>query len=166
MKFAFNSILISFLVTILLGCGGPKASADQTTGMVSEAPESPVSSGIESLDEFLDDFEKATLEHNASTLFNFFDKEYKTEQWDKLLNKNTDTFLSKFFSNNEVEIEKPRIDYKQITGIVRKSFVMNGSYVLVNYTVMQGKINVSLQITVFNKLEKGVLRYSIYGPIG
>ncbi|MCC6818266.1 MAG: hypothetical protein IT245_05205 [Bacteroidia bacterium] len=163
-----STIIICLSALFLFACGGTKSTSSNNTDNVQEQVSNvnQLSSGIESLDEFLSDFESATLAHNSTTIFTFLDKDYKKEQWGILLKNNTDTFLCKFYSNNLTENNQPKIDYKKITRIVRKSFFMNSSYILVNYSIGQGNISVDLQLTVFSKLDKGVLRYSIYGPIG
>lgn len=172
-------IIVLALATLLFAitsCSGTKTAAktsnESKTRSVPTAESKPIlagsklSSNIASLDLFLDGFESATLTHNPSNILTYLDKAYKKEQWETYLDKNTDSFFNKFYSNNQMVKGKPAIDYKTISKITRLKFNYQVSYTIVTYLVEAEGKKIELDLTVFSKLEKGELKYSIYGPIG
>lgn len=160
---AIGLLLFLFAMT---SCGGSKATSKSTETSQASVPVNKVSSNIPAMDAFLDAFEEATLAHNSVSILDFLNKGYKKDQLDGFCNKNTDSFLNKFYSNNQVENGKPLIPYKSITKITRVKFYFQNNYQLVTYKIEAGNKQVEIQLTVFSQLEKGELKFSLYGPVG
>lgn len=169
-NFKYLQPLILLFLTALLfaitSCGNTKtvAKAEQTAAPVPQV--NKISSNIKTLDVFLDGFEAATMSHNPSNILGYLDKAYKKEQWENYLNKNTDSFLNKFYSNNQLTDGSPTIQYKSISKITRTKFNYQNAYMIVTYIVEAGNRRVEMDLTVFSRLNKGELTYTIYGPIG
>lgn len=162
-------IIVVFLIALLFGitsCGDTKALAKSEKTATPVPQTKKISSNIQTLDVFLDGFETATMSHNPSNILAYLDKAYKKEQWETYLNKNTDSFLNKFYSNNQLSEGKSTIQYKSISSITRTKFNYQNSYMIVTYVVEAGDKRVELELTVFSRLNKGELTYTIYGPIG
>jgi hypothetical protein len=126
------------------------------------------STGVESLDQFLSGFESAVLSHNAAQVLNYLDKDYKKEQYEKQMKFNTDSFMNAFFSSYQMEKSSYKILFNKITKISRtEAKVLAGTYTIysVTYTVWTGSISQSIVVSVFSRLDKGVLKHSIYGPV-
>lgn len=124
------------------------------------------STGVESLDQFLSGFESAVLSHNAAQVLNYLDKDYKKDQYEKQMKFNADSFMNAFFSNNQLVQGTYKIGFKNITKIIRTDSKMLAGYYTVTYTIMAGKLSETLALTVFTRLDKGVLKHAIYGPVG
>lgn len=165
----FQLLLVIGLILFLFAmtsCGGPKETTKAPTASESKTPSTKVSSNIPSLDNFLDEFENATLSHNSVTILTYLDKAYKKEQLDVYCNKNTDSFLNKFYSNNQISDGKSTIQYRSITKISRLKFQFQNQYYIVSYRIEAGIKQIEVNFTVFSQLEKGALSYKIYGPVG
>jgi outer membrane biogenesis lipoprotein LolB len=126
------------------------------------------STGIESLDQFLSGFETAVLSHNSAQVLNYLDKDYKKEQYEKQMKFNTDSFMNAFFSSYQMEKSAYKILFNKITKISRtEAKVLAGTYSIysVTYMVWTGSISQSVVVSVFSRLDKGILKHSIYGPV-
>lgn len=142
------------------------AVASKTTTTTVDTTVKQTSTNISGLDDFLASFEKATLSHNSSEILRCLDKDYKKEQYEKLLKNHTDSFLNKFYSDNQTKGDGFKIPYKKITKLTRMGTVLMSGYFTVNYKVEASNDVVMLSLAIITKLEKGVVRYALYGPVG
>lgn len=124
------------------------------------------STGVSSLDQFLTDFETAVQQQSTSTILNFLDKDYKKEQYEKQMKSNTDSFLNRFFSNNQMKANAYTIVFRNITKITRLDAKMVGAYYIVNYKIETKDASILLPLTVFTRMEGTVIKYALYGPVG
>jgi hypothetical protein len=141
-------------------------SAAKTQSVSSDTVVVQKSTGVESLDQFLSGFESTVLSHNSAQVLNYLDKDYKKEQYEKQMKFNVDSFMNAFFSNNQLLQGTYKIGFKNITKLTRTDSKMLAGYYTVTYTIMAGKLSETLVLTVFTRLDKGVLKHSIYGPVG
>ncbi len=137
------------------------ASANTKETSVTQA-----STGVSSLDLFLSNFESSVLQHNTSTILNFLDKDYKKEQYEKQMKSNVDSFLNRFFSNNEMKGKAYTIVFNNITKITRIESKLVSGYYTVTYKVSTKDATVTLPLTVFTRLEGTEVKYALYGPVG
>lgn len=166
----FSILLIGtgFVLTVS-SCGSAKTTVETPAVTVkadTAGTAKQLTTGFASLDDFLTGFENATLSHNSSLILGFLNKEYKEEQYEKLLKRHTDSFLNKFYSDNKVTKDGYVINYKKITGIKRGATSMVSGYWTVNYVISMGKENVDVTYTVMTRYTYGTMRFSLYGPVG
>lgn len=160
-KWFFLLLMMAFSGISLPSCqSAATAQIDQSDSAV------PVkSTGVESLDLFLNGFENAVIAHKSSEVLNYLDKDYKKEQYEKQMKFNTDSFMNAFFSNYQMEKTSYKITFKNITKMTRiESLMVSGNYT-VTYNVWVGSVQQTLVLSVFTRLEKGVVKHAIYGPV-
>ncbi len=165
------SITVLGVMAIALNACKSKGSATSTSASTAQTTTvdtsvKQTSTNISELDDFLASFEKATLSHNSSEILRHLDKDYKKEQYEKLLKNNTDSFLNKFYSDNQTKGDGFKIPFKKITKITRLGTTLMSGYFTVNYKVEAGSDAVTLTLAIITKLDKGVVRYALYGPVG
>lgn len=141
-------------------------AATNTSTATKETSVPQASTGISSLNQFLSDFESSVLQHNTSTILNFLDKDYKKVQYEQQMKSNTDSFLNRFFSNNEIKGNAYTIVFKNITKITRIESKLVSGYYTVTYKVSTKDATVTLPLTVFTRLEGTEVKYALYGPVG
>lgn len=160
-----KTIFLLFIVTI---SGFAVSSCQSAATAIVDHSDSAIpvkSTGVESLDQFLAGFENAVLAHKSNDVLNCIDKDYKKEQYEKQMKFNTDSFLNAFFSNYQMDKTSYKIVFKNISSITRtESLMVSGNYT-VTYSIKAGNVSQNLVLTVFTRLDKGVVKHSIYGPV-
>lgn len=165
-KIVFGYLVV--LVVLQQACKTPatNTATTNTSTTAKETSAAPSTTGVNSLDQFLSDFESMVLQHNTSTILNFLDKDYKKEQYEKQMKSNTDSFLNRFFSNNEMKGNAYTIVFKNIVKITRIESKFVSGYYTVTYKVSTKDATVTLPLMVFTRLEGTEVKYAFYGPVG
>lgn len=157
------------LIILLLNACKTGKSAEKSGAAVADtsALSARLASGVQNnIDVFLAGFELAVLSHDAKRIMPFMDKDYRTQQHDSLMQKNTALFLNRFFSGYTAGNVYRELDYTKITNLRKTDLQYTGNYYTVTYTLESGSVHVSTSWVVLVSLRGPYLVYGLYGPFG
>ncbi len=121
----------------------------------------------ENLEQYLSEFEKSVLKHDAERLMELMDENYVRDQHDQLLQGNTTQFVNEFFCGNIVKGQGFKcLKFKEISSLKRTGLEEVHEGFRVSYIVSDKKDKIQTEWTITVKQFNGKTYYGLYGASG
>lgn len=119
------------------------------------------------VEQFLAEFEKAVITHNAGKLMKLMDADYVKAQHDEFLKGNTTQFLNEFFCGNKVDGSGFEcLNFNEIKSLTRVELSKTNSGYDVTYEIFSNHSGVKRNWTITIKDVSGKAVLGFYGASG
>lgn len=149
-----KKIHLLFILFILASCSIEKSSSTK-----------PQDGGT--IEQFVSDFEKATLSRDANQIMLFMENGYVKEQHDQFLEGRTDQFLNEFFCGNNVSSNAFECaKYQKIDAVENVSVVKKENWYDYTFKIKVGAQWILVKQTIVERPSKYSKEYGLVGTSG